>query len=149
MEERGGLNQGWRERREFQMKRLFILGAISSAAMLSPCWAATNLNSSTSNTYRLIYDTEIVRPAQASALLAGLERLGPADEARLKRWLPANFKKHGVQGDRIKKIVFLPASKARKRITVIFLKDANDETQALAVSDEGASGPKKPGTQKN
>jgi len=128
------------------MRRRFILGAIGSLT-LSFLWAATNLNSSKSNIYRVIYDTEIVSPAQASALLADLEKLGPADEARLKKWLAANFKKHGVQGDRIKKIVFLPASKARKTITIIFLKDARDEAQALAVSDEGAPGPKKSGTQ--
>lgn len=125
------------------MKRLFIIAAISSVTVLSPSWAATNLNSSRSNIYRVIYDTEIVSPAQAAALLADLDKLGPTDETKMKQWLPANFKKQGVQADRIKKIVFLPASKARKTITIILLKDAKDEPQALAVSDEGASGPKK------
>lgn len=132
------------------MRRLFIPGAISGllVTMVSLSWAATNLNSSRSNIYRVIHDTEIVSPAQASALLADLDKFGPADEAALKRWLPANFKKHGVQGDRIKKMVILPASKERKTITIIFLKDAKDEAQALAVHDEGAPG-KKSGTQKN
>ena len=105
------------------MKPLFTLAAIGSlvVTMLSLSWAATNLNSSRSNVYRVTYDTEVMSPAQASALLADLDKLGPADEATLKRWLPANFKKHGVQTDRIKKIVILPASNTRKTITIIFL----------------------------
>lgn len=129
------------------MKRLFTLVAIGSVTMLSVSRAAINLNSSKSNIYRVIYDTEIVSPAQASALLADLDKLGPAGEARLKRWLPANFRKHGVQGDQVKKTLILPASQARKTITIILLKDAKDEAQALAVSDEGAPGPKKSGSQ--
>ncbi len=125
------------------MRRLVILGAVGSVTILSLAWAATNLNSSRSNIYRVIYDSEIASPAQVSALLADLDKFGPADEAKLKQWLPANFKKHGVQGDRIKKMVVLPAGKTRKTITIIFLKDARDEAQALAVADEGAPRDKK------
>jgi hypothetical protein len=95
------------------MRRLFLVGAIAtvSVAVASISWA-TNLNSSRSNIYRVIYDTEAVTPDQASALLGELDKLGPADEAKLKRWLPANFKKHGIQADQIKKIVILPANNA-------------------------------------
>ena len=80
---------------------------------------------------------------EASALLADLDKLGPADEVTLKRWLAANFKKHGIQADYIKKIVVLPASNTRKTITIIILKNPADEAQAIAVSDEGVPGPKK------
>lgn len=123
------------------MRRLFGIGAITGllVAITSICFAATNLNSSRSNIYRVTYDTEVVSPAQASALLADLDKLGPADEATLKRWLPATFKKHGVQADRIKKIVVLPASNTRKTITIIFVRNPADEAQAIAVSDPGSS----------
>ncbi|MBI4381795.1 MAG: hypothetical protein HY574_11480 [candidate division NC10 bacterium] len=126
------------------MRRLFGIGAITGllVAITSICFAATNLNSSRSNIYRVTYDTEVVSPAQASALLADLDKLGPADEATLKRWLPATLKKHGVRADRVKKIVVLPASNTRKTITIIFLRNPADEAQAIAVSDEGAPGKK-------
>jgi len=147
------------------MKRLFILGAISSllVTMLSLSWAATNLNSSRSNIYRVIYDTQIVSPAQATALLAELDKIGPADEAMLKQWLPANFKKLGVQGDRIKKISIIGAAESTtvkssksntserridkaSPILILLLADPADEAQArhIAVSDPGAEGDKTP-----
>jgi len=131
------------------MGRLLVPGVIASVfvAMLSLSSAATNLNSSKSNIYRVIYDTTVVSPAQASALLAELDKLGPADEAKLKQWLSANFKKHGIEGDRIKKIIVRPASAGRKSTSIIFLKDPADEAQAIAVDDEGAPGkPMKPTT---
>lgn len=133
------------------MKRLFVPALVAAllVATSSPSWAATNLNSSKSNIYRVTYDTSVVNPAQASALLAELDKLGPADEATLKKWLPANFKKHGIQADQIKKIVILPASSTRKNITIIFLRNPADESRALAVSDEGVQGAKKSGAKKN
>lgn len=89
------------------MKRVLVLGATFMMAMLSISLAATNLNSSRSNIYRMVYDADVVSKAQATALLAELDKIGPADEAKLKRWLPANFKTHGIQGDRIKHISIL------------------------------------------
>lgn len=118
------------------MKARCTFSVIASLFIATLAWAAANLNLSKSNInrYQVVYDTEIVSPAQMSALHADLDKLGPADEAKLKRWLPANFKRHGVQGDRIKKIVVLPASKERKAITILLLKDAKDEAQAIATT---------------
>lgn len=89
----------------------------------------------------MIYDTTVVSPAQASALLAELDKIGPADEARLKMWLPANFKRFGIQGDLIKKISIRKVDKASP-ILILLRKNPADEGAALAVSDEGASGTK-------
>jgi hypothetical protein len=108
------------------MKRLFILGTISvMVVMLSVSWAgtslnasrsmqkqppetaATNLNSSRSNIYRMVTSSDVASEAQATALLAELDKTGAADEAKLKHWLPANFKKYGFQADHIKKISIL------------------------------------------
>jgi hypothetical protein len=66
-----------------------------------------NLNSSKSNIYRLVYDARVASQAQANALLAKLDKLGPADETKLKVWLPANFKSVGIQETRLKKITIL------------------------------------------
>ena len=128
------------------MKRQLLFGAIAFAllGMTSAAWATANLNSSKSNIYRVIYDTSVVSPAQASALLVGLDKLGPADEATLKKWLPANFHMNLIRSDAIKKIVVLPMDGARKSISIIFLSDPADEAAALAVSDEGNGGIKKP-----
>jgi hypothetical protein len=128
------------------MKRLFLVSAatILFLTMGSICLGATNLNSSKSNIYRLVYAPTIMTQAQTTAILAELDKLGPADEARLKQWLPANFKRHGIQTDQIKKIVIRPADKTRKQITIILLTNPADVAKAIAVSDEGAPGPKKP-----
>lgn len=128
------------------MKRQPLFGMIAFAllGMTSTAWATINLNSSKSNMYRVIYDTSVVSPAQASALLLGLDKLGPANEATLKKWLPANFRMNGIQSDAIRKIIILPINDARKSISVIILSNPADEPQALAVSDEGKGGTKKP-----
>jgi hypothetical protein len=93
------------------MKRLFILSAISAALLLvlSSSWAATNLNTSRSNIYRMVWADNVgLSQAQATAMLAELDKLGPADEAKLKQWLPANFKRFGIQEARVKKVfIFL------------------------------------------
>jgi hypothetical protein len=93
------------------MKRLAISVAIGSlmTVMLPLCWAATNLNSSKSNIYKVTYDTAVVSDAQATALLAELDKMGPADEATLKKWLPANFRRFGIHSDHIKTISVLSA----------------------------------------
>src|SRR5438445_278699 len=89
-----------------KMKRLFVFGAISAMSLmvLWPSWAATNLNSSKSNIYRLVYPADLMSQAQATALLAELDRVGPTDEAGLKKWLPANFRRFGIDGARVNKI---------------------------------------------
>jgi hypothetical protein len=82
--------------------------------------AATNLNSSRSNIYRLTYPGDLVSRDQAKAILAELDRMGPADEAKLKQWLPANFKRFGIASDRVKKLVVLPRDKELKEAVVVF-----------------------------
>ncbi len=129
---------------DIEMRRSSIIAVFVSlmVTMVSIAWAATNLNSSKSNIYRLVYSAEAVTSSQATAILAELDKIGPADEARLKQWLPANFKRHGVQGDSIKKIIIIPADKTRKSITIILLTNPADEPAArhIAVSDSGAVG---------
>lgn len=114
------------------MKPLFIRTAIVGllVTMVSLPSAATNLNSSKSNVYRVIYHPHVVSSAQASALLAELDKLGQADEATLKKWLSANFRKHGVQAERIKKVVVLPPT----------LRISGEGRLAISTSD--ASGPR-------
>ncbi|PYR48837.1 MAG: hypothetical protein DMF89_14500 [Acidobacteria bacterium] len=97
-------------------------------------WAATNLNSSKSNIYRLTYPTDLAGPAQAKAILAELDKLGPADEVKLKRWLSANFKRFGIAGDRVKKLIILPRGKEMKEIGIILLTKPEDEAAAIAVT---------------
>jgi len=121
------------------MKKLLTLALAGVAlAAFTGLVAAATINSTRSNTFRVTYDTTVVSPAQAAALLAELEKLGPADEAKQKMWLAANFKRLGIQADRIKKIVVLPASNTRKTITIILLKNPADEAAAIAVSDPGS-----------
>jgi len=97
-------------------------------------WAATNLNSSKSNIYRLTYPSDLASPAQVKAILADLDKMGPSDEAKLKQWLPANFKRFGIAGDRIKKLIVLPRSKEMKEIGIILLTQPEDEAAAKAVT---------------
>jgi len=108
-----------------------VLTTVFVAALVG---AATNLNSSRSNIYRLTYPSDLVSRDQAQALLAELDKIGPADEARLKQWLPANFKRFGIVGDRVKKLVILPRDKERKEIAIILLTKPEDEAAAIAVT---------------
>ena len=96
--------------------------------------AATNLNSSRSNIYRLTYHTDLVSRDQAKAILAELDKMGPADEAKLKQWLPANFRRFGIAGDRVKKMVVLPRSREMKEIAIILLTKPEDEAAARATT---------------
>jgi len=118
------------------MKRGVLLGATMALLVtaLPLAWAATNLNSSRSNIYRLTYPTDLVSQEQAKVILAELDKLGPADEAKLKRWLPANFKRFGIAGERVKKMVVLPRGGELKEIAVILLTDPADEAAARAVT---------------
>ena len=66
------------------MRRVSAMSAITAllVAAASICFAATNLNSSKSNIYRLAYPADGMTSAQADALVAGLDKLGRgADEA--------------------------------------------------------------------
>ena len=116
------------------MKARYTSCVLASLLIVAAAWASINLNSSRSNIYRLTYPTDLVSPDQAKAILAELDKMGPADEAKLKRWLPANFKRFGIAGDRIKKLIVLPRSKDMKEIGIILLTKPEDEAAAIAVT---------------
>ena len=118
------------------MKRLLLRGAVTSLLLgiVSVSWAATNFNSSRSNIYRLTYPTDLLSQSQADAILADLDQLGPADQAKLKKWLASNFRKHGVDPSRVKKIVVLEPDKDRKEPAVLLLTNPADESQARATT---------------
>ena len=116
------------------MKARFTFTVIASLFVATLAWAATNLNSSRSNIYRLTYPSDLVSRDQARALLAELDKLGPTDEAKLKRWLPANFKRFGIAGDRVKKLIVLPRGKELKEIAILILTNPEDEAAARATT---------------
>jgi hypothetical protein len=107
---------------------------IASLLIATLASAAANLNSSRSNIYRLTYPTDLVSADQAKALLAELDKVGPADEAKLKVWLPANFRRFGIAGDRVKKLIVLPRSREMKEIAIILLTKPEDEAAARATT---------------
>jgi len=110
------------------------LGVIALLFLASIAWAASNLNSSRSNIYRLTYPSDLASPAQVKALLAELDKMGPADEAKLKQWLAANFRRFGIADDRIKKLIVLPPSKEMRETGIILLTNTADEAAAIAVT---------------
>ena len=111
------------------------MALLAGILLLATCaWAATNLNSSKSNAYRLTYSTDAVSREQARAMLAELDRMGTVDEARLKQWLAANFKRFGIQGERIRKIVVLPRNNDLKEVSLLLLGNPADEPAAIAVT---------------
>ncbi len=125
------------------MKRQLTLSAVASllVMMLSLSYATANLNLSKSNINRLVYPTDLVSEAQATAILGELDKAGRTVGAGQVTEI---IKRHGVQTDRVKKIVILPADKPGKQTTVILLTNPADETQAreIAVSDSGVVSPK-------
>jgi hypothetical protein len=116
------------------MKARLPLGVIASLFIATLALAAKNLNSYRRNIYRLTYPSDLVSRDQAKAILAELDKMGPADEAKLKQWLPANFKRFGIAGDRVKKMVVLPRSREMKEIAIILLTNPEDEAAARATT---------------
>ena len=116
------------------MKAGLIFAVIASLLVATLASAATNLNSLRSNIYRLTYPSDLVSQDQAKAILADLDKMGPADEAKLKQWLPANFKRFGIAGDRVKKLVILPRGKEQKEIAIILLTNPEDEAVATILT---------------
>jgi len=116
------------------MKARITFLVLASLFVATAGWATSNLNLSKSNFYRLTYSSDLASPVQAKAILAELDKMGPADEAKLKQWLPANFKRFGIAGDRIKKVIVLPRDKAMKEIGIILLTKPEDEAEAIAVT---------------
>ena len=100
------------------------------AMMASISWGASNLNSSRSNIYRVIYATDGMTSAQAAALVAKLDKMPRVDEAAVKKALKelninTNFK--------LIKII------SGKPTTVLLLTNPADEAEAkrIAVNDPG------------
>ncbi|HNR06341.1 MAG TPA: hypothetical protein PKM27_03440 [Saprospiraceae bacterium] len=91
------------------MRSYFILGLWMFAGIClaqKPAAPLTsNLNLSKSNINRLIYPEPLLTAVNARLLLADLEKINPPDEAGLKTWLVANFKRFGIQPDQVKQIV--------------------------------------------
>ena len=113
------------------MNSRFVSGMIATLLVATIAGASINLNSSRSNIYRVTYSTDLATSAQVHQLLAALDKLGPAGEAKLKQWLPANFKRYGIAPDRVKKLVILLPDKERKEIAIILLTNPADEAQAI------------------
>ena len=119
------------------MQARYTLCVAASLLFATIAGAASNLNSSKSNLYRLTCPGELASPIQVRAMLAELDRLGPADAAHLKQWLPANFKRFGIAGDRIKRIIVLPRDRAMKETGIVLLTRPEDEAAAIAVTVKG------------
>jgi hypothetical protein len=113
------------------MKSRFVSGMIATLLIAASAGASINLNSSRSNIYRVTYSTDLATSAQVHQLLAALDKIGPAGEAKLKQWLAANFKRYGIAPDRVKKLVILPPDKERKETAIILLTNPADEAQAI------------------
>ena len=115
------------------MKKRFI-GACFVVLVLTPfAWATSNLNLSKSNINRLlvVYPTNLVTDARAKIMLADLDKIGTADEARVKQWLAANFQRYGINSSRVKKVVILSPSKKGQQTAIILLTDPSDEPRAI------------------
>ena len=112
------------------------LGAMAGLllAVVTASAATSNLNLSKSNFYRLTYHANLLPEAQAKAMLAELDRLGPMDEARMKTWLPANFRRFGIKPELVKKMVILPPGQAGKETAILLLSNPADEAQAMAAT---------------
>ncbi len=114
--------------------RIGVATVLSLAAAVTS-WAATsNLNLSKSNIYRLTASSDILTTAQAQAMLADLDTHAPMNEEQLKMWLPANFKRFGISGQLVKKIVILPPGTAGPQTAILLLSDPADEANARATT---------------
>ena len=116
------------------MKARHASCVVASLLFATIAAAASNLNLSKSNIYRLTYSSELASPIQVQAMLAELDQMGAADVAKLKLWLPANFKRFGIAGERIRKIVVLPRGRDMKETGIVLLTQPDDEAAAIAVT---------------
>jgi hypothetical protein len=118
------------------MRNGVVLSLFAALALLtaSPSPAASNLNQSKSNINRIVYPTDLIKADQVPLLLADLDKLGAATEAKLQEWLPKNLERFGIDPKRVKKIVVLPADSTRKETTILLLTDPADEAAAMALA---------------
>ena len=116
------------------MKARYASCVVASLLFATIAAAASSLNLSKSNIYRLTYSSELASPIRVQAMLAELDQMGPADVAKLKLWLPANFKRFGIASERIRKIVVLPRGRDMKETGIVLLTQPDDEAAAIAVT---------------
>ena len=95
------------------MKSTYLL--IGLLVYLFPLYAqkelttlTSNLNLSKSNINKLVYPGALINAANATLLLKGLENSNLADQAAMKNWLAANFKRFGVDSSKVKQILIFP-----------------------------------------
>jgi hypothetical protein len=127
------------------LARLTAVLALASLALTSPARASINLNSSRSNIYRVTHSTTLMTSAQASAILADLEKTPGMDEAAIKRALPQLLKKNGIDPKKVKETV-VRRDKDGKNFSIILLDKPEDLPAALAFHDGDAPPPDKPKT---
>ena len=120
------------------MKRLFLVGVITTllVAMVSISWAATNLNSSRSNVYRVVGSADGVTPAQVAAIRNELEKNNPKGDADVPA-VQAILRKLGINAPNL----LIRIDKTTKPPTIQILTPA-DAQAGLAVSDPGTPGDK-------
>ena len=114
------------------MRHPLVAGAAAGVLMAaaSIACAATNLNTSRSNNYRIFFPAGAVSAAQAAATLKALDRTGPlAGEAQLRRVLL----QQGIDLARIRQIEIIPAADSNERIPAVLLLD-DPQTPAAALS---------------
>ena len=131
------------------MKRLFLVAAITSlvATMASISWAATSVNGTKSNTFKIIYSADGMTAAQAAALGAQLDKVSKVDAITIKQtlqklFIPSNFKV----------IRIIPRQAPGKLPTVLLLTNPAHEAEARRIatgdvewpSASGAVGTKSP-----
>ena len=121
------------------MEKQRRLGALVAGLLVATsAIAAINLNSSKSNVNRLTYQAGLLTEAQAKAMLVELDAMKRPDEAKLKQWLAANFKRFGVEPESVKKIVILPPGNTGTLMTIILLADPTAEAEAVAQTVKGS-----------
>ena len=112
------------------MRRVSAMSAITVllVATTSICYAVTNTTrgSKSNGDERLAYSSPIVTPAQATVILAELEKLGRADERAVRGILTRLGVKIGCGKGCINYI------KVLKGKTFLVLENAADEAQAMA-----------------
>jgi hypothetical protein len=118
------------------MKKRLIVAWLAVLVLTPFGWATSNLNLSKSNInrYLVVYPTNLVTDAKAETMLNAIDKIAPADEAKLKQWLKANFEQYGIDGSRVKKVVILAPIKKVPQIGIILLTDPTDEPRATALA---------------
>lgn len=111
------------------MRALLVLVSFLAPVVL----AATNFNLSRSNLYRVVYPQGLTSAGQVKSMLADLDKTSLTDEAKLKHWLAANFKRYGIDPALVKKVIVEPPSKDVKERPILILTNPSDERAARRV----------------